>query len=261
MSKYLFQLGHQPQISIAEIQAVFTFKNKKIKSEKKDNFLIVETEKEIDCKNIINILGGTIKIAEKITEPSVVDFLNKTPKENKIQFSLSGNIDKKDALQIKKELKNLGRSVRYIEIKNTATLLHNKLIEKQGDITIINNEIFVTQAIQNFTEFGDRDYNRPGVDSVSGMLPPKLARIMINLAKAKPAQTLLDPFCGSGTVLMEALDLGFKNIIGSDISKKAIGDTEKNIKWIQSTYHLPPANYQLFNLDAIKLSSNIIQIQ
>jgi tRNA (guanine10-N2)-dimethyltransferase len=68
------------------------------------------------------------------------------------------------------------------------------------------------------------------------MLPPKLARIMINLAQVKDNAVILDPFCGSGTILQEALVLGYSNLIGSDNSDKAVGDTKKNLDWLETKY-------------------------
>ncbi|MBU2542021.1 methyltransferase domain-containing protein [Patescibacteria group bacterium] len=273
MNKYLFFLGHQPKISIAEIKAVFSCLQINAKTEQQNNtFFIAETKNELDYKNLINTLGGTIKIAEKISENNITDFLAKTPEEFKIQFSLSGPNSKKIAMAVKKQLKAMGRSVRYVEPKNTATILHNKLVKKQGDLTIFQDEIFVTRAIQPFEEFGERDYNRPGADSFSGMLPPKLARIMINLGMSclplpegestrsdggGGSITLLDPFCGSGTILTEALDLGFKNLIGSDISEKAITDTDENIKWLQNSYKLSAISHKLYTTDATELSKHI----
>lgn len=271
MNKYLFFLGHQPKISIAEIKAVFSCLQINAKTEQQNNtFFIAETKNELDYKNLINTLGGTIKIAEKISENNITDFLAKTPEEFKIQFSLSGPNSKKIAMAVKKQLKAMGRSVRYIEPKNTATILHNKLVKKQGDLTIFENEIFVTRAIQPFEEFGERDYKRPSADSFSGMLPPKLARIMINLGMAgvetrhgaSPIThpddiVLLDPFCGSGTVLTEAIDLGFKNLIGSDISEKAINDTKQNIEWLQNSHKLSAISYKLYKTNATKLSNEL----
>ncbi len=257
MYKYLFELGHQPHISIAEIRAVFSGHTNITTEQQSNTFFIIETKDELDCEELINKLGGTIKIAEKIKEENITDFLAQTPPEFKIQFSLSGPNSKKLAMAVKKELKAMGRSVRYIEPKNTATILHNKLIKKQGDLTIFEDEIFVTKAIQPFEEFGERDYKRPGTDSFSGMLPPKLARIMINLGETDIGATLLDPFCGSGTVLTEALDLGFTNLIGSDISEKAITDTDENIKWTEDTYHIKPDTLKLTVSDATKLSKEL----
>ena len=256
--QYLFELGHQPHISIAELESVFS--GQKIKHNiisKENKYIILEADK-LDVEKLINQLGGTIKIGTAIKQTgddikTISSFLNKN-NEGKIHFSVP---DKKLGLSIKKELKSLGRSVRYVEAKNAATILHNNLIEKQGDFTIVNNKIFVTIALQPFEEMSKRDYDRPGSDDFSGMLPPKLAKIMINLSGINPKQALLDPFCGSGTILTEALAMGHKNIFGSDVSEKAISDTEKNLEWLIQEYDLDSLDYQLIESDAVKLNTEL----
>jgi tRNA G10 N-methylase Trm11 len=72
------------------------------------------------------------------------------------------------------------------------------------------------------------------------MLPPKLARIMINLALGEVGQLasydnciVVDPFCGSGNVAMESLMLKIP-FFASDKSFKAVNDTSTNILWLQS---------------------------
>lgn len=259
---YLFQLGHQPQISTAEIQAVFHSKNleiKKIIKHLNNIYLILEAEEKLNTNQLINQLGGTIKIGEEAgTADQLADYLIENFPTGKIEFSID---NPKLALQTKKELKMLGRSVRYIEPKNTATILHNKLVEKKSDLTIIDNKIFATTAIQPFEEMAKRDFARPGFDDKSGMLPPKLARIMINLAQINTTQTLLDPFCGSGTVLTEALSMGYTNLIGSDISPRAIDDTKKNLGWLSKSFNLPifqsPNSLKLFISDASEISKHL----
>lgn len=243
MPVYLFQLGHQPLLSRAEILSVLHTQNIPLITERQTGaFLVLETTKSISPIHFISQLGGTIKIMEQLSEAqpkpaSVVKYLNETISSGKINFSLTGA---PFALLVKKELKNLDRSVRYIEPKNTATILHNGLVETNSDITIFENKVFVTRGIQDLEGFSERDYGRPQTDSKSGMLPPKLARIMINLTGASHDDILLDPFCGSGTVLMEAADLGFLNIAGTDLSPKAIQDSEKNLTWLKETKKIKP---------------------
>ncbi len=253
---YLFELGHQPHISIAELQAVLLSTSDFVNKDNK--YLIVELDKEIKAEKLMNQLGGIIKIGEEIKQTgdnvkTIVSFLAKN-NTGKIHFSVP---DKKMGIAVKKELKSLGRSVRYVEPKNAATILHNNLIEKQGDFTIVDNKTFVTVALQPFEEMKKRDYSRPGSDEFSGMLPPKLSKIMINLAQITPKQTLLDPFCGSGTVLTEALNMGYKNIIGADISEKAVVDTEKNIEWLKDTNQLEGITYKLYHNDATQIHNQI----
>jgi tRNA G10 N-methylase Trm11 len=150
----------------------------------------------------------------------------------KIQFSLHAEHERKLAEEVKNLLKESGRSARYVPPKNTATIIYNKLVEKGGNIIIIDRDIYLTRAVQPIDAWSERDYGRPGRDSESGMLPPKLARMMINISGVSTDQILFDPFCGSGTVLTEAILLGFKTIVGSDSSEQAIQDTKKNIEWI-----------------------------
>lgn len=48
---------------------------------------------------------------------------------------------------------------------------------------------------------------------VVGMMPPKIAQIMINLAtKGERSIAIWDPFCGLGTTLIEAFHSGFTDL-------------------------------------------------
>lgn len=256
---YLFELGRNNELSRAEIEQVFLSKNISytiILQEKQNLFL--ETSQNLDIETIMNRLAGTIKISEQASETksleAICEYLNTAQNDGKIQFSLSGNNAKEIALEAKKQLKSEGRSVRYIEANNTATILHNNLVEKQGDLTVSKNGLFVTRAIQPIEEWGERDFGRPGRDNRSGMLPPKLARMLINLTGVDTTATLLDPFCGSGTILTEAIHLGFTNIIGNDTSQKALEDTQKNIDWMkQQIPDLEPLNTKLILSDAASI--------
>jgi tRNA G10 N-methylase Trm11 len=54
---------------------------------------------------------------------------------------------------------------------------------------------------------------------------------MINLARTPGAVHLLDPFCGSGVILLEALLLGFE-AAGSDNRDEAIAQSIENLDWL-----------------------------
>jgi tRNA G10 N-methylase Trm11 len=79
-----------------------------------------------------------------------------------------------------------------------------------------------------------RDFNRPKRDARLGMLPPKLAQIMINLAVGPLVAplTVFDPFCGTGVILQEALLMGYQ-VYGSDISSRMIDYTKQNLDWFE----------------------------
>jgi len=94
---------------------------------------------------------------------------------------------------------------------------------------------------------------KPVRDTRAGMLPPKLAQILLNLGgwlvrtrpsaaenlkseirKAQPP-VVLDPFCGTGVIPLECLLRGWP-VLASDASLKAVNGCEKNIEWIRKEY-------------------------
>lgn len=60
-------------------------------------------------------------------------------------------------------------------------------------------------------------YLTHGIDFYKGNFPAQLVRALINACDLNKEATILDPFCGSGTTLVEARLLGF-NAIGIDIN-------------------------------------------
>ena len=261
MHTHAFQLGRQKELSQEEIVAVFAQKHISIEHTRLvGEYLLISLQTPIDAQSIMEQLGGTKLIGEKCdpkgnAEDTVFSYISSLPSDQKLHFSISGGTHAaRLAIGVKKKLKKIGRSVRYVETKNTATILHNNLVEKGSHLTIIDNVVYVTRAIQPIEEMSERDYGRPSVDNKSGMLPPKLARIMINLAMPEKNDTLLDPFCGSGTLIGEAMTLGIKHIQGSDISEKAIEDSEKNLSWLQEEFEIKNLKFEIFVSDVRSLS-------
>ncbi|TFG31670.1 methyltransferase domain-containing protein [Candidatus Thorarchaeota archaeon] len=74
-----------------------------------------------------------------------------------------------------------------------------------------------------------RDESRPYI-SKEISTSPKVCRTLLNLAGARPGDTVLDPFCGTGTLLMEAAMLGMK-CIGIDIDGDQVQGTKANLTW------------------------------
>ncbi|MDO5860453.1 TIGR01177 family methyltransferase [Methanobrevibacter sp.] len=79
-----------------------------------------------------------------------------------------------------------------------------------------------------------------------GSMSPKLARCMVNLSRVKEGQLLLDPFCGTGGILIEAGIIGCK-VVGSDIYWKMKNGTAINLE------HYGITDYRTFNLDVREL--------
>lgn len=274
MIKYFFVLGNNPSLSIAEILAIFP--NYITCSIINREIFILELLEEIDSNILIKKLGGTIKIGvvncevKKFNKNDILTNIQKIirPGEGKFKFGISYygqfklNI-KVLGMEIKKFLKKKEISCRWVVSRektlSSVVVEQNKLTKKGIEIVIIEhqNNLFIgyTEAVQDFKSLSFRDYNRPARDSHSGMLPPKLAQIMINIAKSRiDNPVLLDPFCGSGTILMEAMLMGIHNVVGSDISEKAVIDTRKNTEWVQDKFNVTDFKYEVYHKSATELS-------
>ena len=79
----------------------------------------------------------------------------------------------------------------------------------------------------------DLSKRRQGLQFRNGVsIKCNLAYVMLRLADIRPDQILVDPFCGSATILLEALELtqGNLNCIGMDVSRKAARGATENIR-------------------------------
>ncbi|MBQ1373809.1 methyltransferase domain-containing protein [Candidatus Saccharibacteria bacterium] len=231
--KYIAIVGRQPEISIAEIEALFG-------GIKRINSRVVgfESEKLPD----IDRLGGSLKIGQKIEGPTVA-YMMGLP-EGKITLGVSDyskNATQKtatmEALKLKKILIRHGRSVRVVSnrdaVLSTATTLHNGMSGKNERkvelLRVNNNEWYKVVGVQDIDAYSKRDQARPARDAKVGMLPPKLAQILINLCGRLPKDAVvLDPFCGTGVVLQEAMLMGQK-AYGTDINERMIEYSERNL--------------------------------
>jgi tRNA (guanine10-N2)-dimethyltransferase len=61
-------------------------------------------------------------------------------------------------------------------------------------------------------------------------MPPKLARCMVNLAKPENGEIVCDPFCGTGSMLIEAALMGFK-VLGLDAQRYMARGSLKNLAY------------------------------
>ena len=69
---------------------------------------------------------------------------------------------------------------------------------------------------------GKRDFFHPGV------MMPRMARTLINLTCSQAGEVVLDPFCGTGGILIEAELLGM-NAIGSDFDPMMVNGSRQNV--------------------------------
>lgn len=267
--RYAFVLGTHPIISASEIRAALL--SRQFAHEMIDlsgQILLIETEKTIENpQKLLNALGGTIKIIEVLTswktashgnrlreiEEHLPEILNPLAhrhadgKKLTIGISSYGNLfsftDIAHAgMMAKKILKELGKSVRFVRgfgktALDAGSLKKNNIIDQGAEICFIQikDELIVgiTKGVQDIDFYTTRDMGRPRRDMKIGMLPPKLAQILLNLAGARNGAQMLDPFCGIGTVIQEGIMMGAE-MAGSDRDTHALELTRKNLEWLEN---------------------------
>jgi hypothetical protein len=90
-------------------------------------------------------------------------------------------------------------------------------------------------ANQNLRNYVLRDRKKVFSDSKMGMLPPKLAQILINITNPNFSDKIIDPFCGSGTICTEAAVSGFKTV-GSDLNEVFLSGAKKNFQFFAEKF-------------------------
>ncbi|MFZ1361112.1 MAG: methyltransferase domain-containing protein [Candidatus Saccharimonadales bacterium] len=261
---YIAILGRQPAIGMAELECVFG-----------DVRWFSDQSAVISSATPVNIerLGGTLKVGRVVAELPRADWRQASMKlvrayanawadrDGKVTvgisaygFDVRASDIQKTGIILKRKLKDSGVSMRLIPnaepVLNTATSHHNKLGLSDNKIELLvvrarNGKVMIAESVgaQNITALARRDQERPKRDAFVGMLPPKLAQIMTNLATASVVSspgmtpTLLDPFCGTGVLLQEALLLGY-NVVGTDLSDKMVDYSRINLDWIKTISHV-----------------------
>lgn len=277
--QYFFQVGSFKDISHVELLRVFEMygiSRDVLHSFNEEIFLIKSsTITEDILLKIFNRLGGSIRLGYIIDDLDTFLDIYKE-RESKVVFGISildsirdGDTEflKKLGNEIKKGLKEYGISGRFISPMrrdislNAAQILKNDILSKGFELCILRNkeeEVYAcTLAIQDLKGYVERDLDRPYANFDMGVLPPKLARIMINLCGVKEG-IIWDPFCGSGTILMESAVLGY-NFLGSDIDSNAIFQSDENIKWLSSKGYTGNILYELFRMDVSNPSKDVLK--
>lgn len=276
MKRYLLVLGRANELAFAELSAVLS--RNQLPSEKLtrfDHLAILATTAKIDPARLMQSLGGTTKIIGLTSPARSTNFLdrilailrNESIGRTKLVFgvSLIGHRDRNQQFLLPKTLKeqldNEGIACRYILAREGSELssAQVRLLDLTELYVVWRDsliEIGRTIAVQDFQGFAKRDYGRPYVNPREGMLPPKVAKMMVNLGlprKITSETTILDPFCGTGTIAMEALLLG-AHVIASDIKKEKVQGTRRNLEWLAKAESFN-ARWQVFQSDATKIGN------
>jgi len=211
---FVFILGREFRLSLAEIYslfpgAVFEFANEQIA-------LITNVSEMEVCARFAH-MGGIIKIIKILDEVKDVpdfmtaakEYLSQVDRTNKVPFAVAGYGEKFDnfatGLRIKKFLKPCeDKSFRLVNKEpkniNSAVYKQEHLAESHTELNYVKvgkiSYMGTTIAYQDVDAYAARDMDKTR-DMGVGMLPPKLAQTMINLAgiRSENQTAIYDPFC------------------------------------------------------------------
>ena len=270
---YLFVLGRDPELALLELESYFEARNIDYKILEYTGEIALIYLPKMDFNKVITELGGTIKIAEVLSDSGNLSEIEHS--FNKLNLNISKKLNYfitnfnstlndfvKEVLKelckkqkIKLILKKPAR--KFDRFLSPTEIIEKDLIKNGLDLVLYKNNIGRTIAVFNPEAYKERDIGRPKTDFLK-TTSLRLARILVNIAHAKENSIILDPFSGNGTILQEAL-LNGSNVIGVDIDKEAVDSSIENLNWLKNKYHLKK-NFQIYNENISNLSRIIKKV-
>lgn len=271
MPSFYCLLGNTPSLSLQELTTVIGAEQvKQVSAQVAEVTLSNETA----AHELMHILGGVVKITKPLRaleksdpqaiEIAVTEYLQSLQLP-KVTFGVAeigrDHQEEVSLSEIKKLLQEVGISARYIESPriglSASVLLHHENVLELVILPVGNDwQLTQTVAVQDIDQWTKRDRYKPYADRRKGMLPPKVARMMVNLAlgrvedKKSSSPLVYDPFCGTGTVLIEAMMRGCQ-VVGSDLDADSVTGTQENLAWLSQAEDLK-LNFKVFESDVTR---------
>lgn len=184
-------------------------------------------------------LGSSIKLAaeEKNVAPEAQSIAEIIEQKNFSITNLSENSSTTvfNRANFSQEIKNILTKGRFILANDSFGLSPVILKKHKVDeffVDLVKEELWKTIWVHDYEHWIKKDRHMPFANAKAGILPPKIARSMVNLAPLNPeGKLLVDPFCGSGRVLVEAAELGYK-VAGTDILETQVKETNANLTFL-----------------------------
>jgi len=202
---------------------------------------IISIVKMYDRFAKIKIISNLIIIQSKTNWKEITKRATFVKISGQILRKMSGLFLDEENFQVLKNTKSFvcrvvnlsSNELNTLELENSmgdmiSKFTHAKVNLKNPDITVYL--IFTNE--ENFFGFSEKNQvkERPKKSKkYPHELDWKLTRVMINLIGLKKGETICDPFCGTGTTLLESESMGI-NAIGIDFDEKMCDMTKENLK-------------------------------
>ncbi|NJE62457.1 TRM11 family methyltransferase [Thermococcus sp. 21S7] len=191
-----------------------------------------------------NRLGGSLKLVRIVGEGE--DAIGNLEYARLFTVSLYGESDwklwRKLGSAVKREFKAKGSSKFFKPAKTyamPAELILKGFPEVKDFVFLFREDggfwVGETVKVTDPFELKKLDVERP-VQRPILSIPPRLARIMVNLTEVRKG-SFLDPFCGIGTIVQEFVLQGL-SAYGSDRDPERIRDAKKNLTWLRKEFRL-----------------------
>lgn len=278
---YLLVLGSFPELSRAELRG----RCDEVFYDAEKNLLLAENLQFTNPREIprakeqmfIDQLGGTVRLAEVVGEyfdraklEQAIWQRIEAAEKFKCGFTVFGG-GKKLLGDLIHRTKDHFQKIRLENYKgenlSSGQIFQRRILQKGHEFIVWQRGnsylLCETVANQNLRNYELRDRGKDFRDAKMGMLPPKLAQILLNLAvqgvrtstnaentkSPDSGVTVLDPFCGSGTVNIEAAIAGFPTA-GSDLNERFVTKASENFAQMAEKFRYDPSSGNFFQADA-----------
>lgn len=295
MSLHLLScLGRERRLCAAELAAVLQRHSSRPRFQRPPGELAwVEVEGTPHWPSLQDELGGTVKLAEALPcDPAslneavdewVDDFMRGEHEGGRLEFGISvyrldpGSEPASAALagcrrelerRIKQRHTAEGGRARFVAsgereetALSSAQVAANQLVQRGLELVVGVDRaghaavVGRTRSVQPIEAFVEQDAARSHERFRQGTLPQKLARILVNLARTASSGTLLDPFCGIGSIAGQALLLGLTPI-ATDRDAEAVQATAEYLDRLRALRPGLPAP-RVERVDVRRLSQHI----
>ena len=267
--KLLFQLGRDIEIAKIELCQVlkkYNFVYEILSDE--DNILIIDAQVDdsFGFNEIQNSLASTIRIAHVLYTDKIfsisglyrVDiFLSKKSNVALNSHGVSGDEYKYILKEFKEWGKKQSYKIQFKQIQGSKDVdpkrFHSWNLDNGFELFVakIKSGFVVSKTLTctNPNEYILKDTKRPDRFFTHGT-SFRLAKTMVNILGLSEGKTFVDPFCGTGTFLIEGL-LNKNSVIGIDNDLELINASKRNINWFIKEYKISNNfTYELIHNDS-----------
>ena len=216
---YIYRLAGE-DLELAEAELNGFLKSQDIDEEASRRKNLAETENH---PSRLKRLALTHEVSEKISEASNIEELELMDFSGSFAVraeNLTG--EEVDTKKIEEKLgERLGSEESSVDLETP---------EKTFKAYVLDEKIVLAELVQDIDRglfMKRKNQKRPFSSPVS--LDPVLARVLVNLSGVSAGEHLLDPFCGTGGILIEAGLCG-AGVHGRDISEEMIEGAEENLE-------------------------------